>query len=191
MLAVKEHVRVSPIPGPSAVIAALSVSGLHTEQFAFFGFLSNKAGKRRKELKALSSETKTLVFYEAPHRIKDMLADVREIFGDRQVVMVREMTKVFEEVVRGTAEEILEQFSEESVRGEVTLVVAGRDEPPETRTIPEEVLGRIDGLLKEDKMSLRDIASRISAEEGSTFRLIYKECLSRKKLINEYKASDD
>jgi len=172
---------VTPIPGPSAVIAALSVSGLPTEQFVFVGFLPNKEGKRRKALKNLISETRTMVFFEAPHRLEAMLTDLREIMGDRQMVMLREMTKVFEEVKRGPVSAILAHLTPEKIRGEFTLVAAGCEK--KERELGEETLGKIDEFLAEKKMSVRDIAERISSEDGPAYRQVYKETLARKRAL--------
>lgn len=181
--AAKEQISVTPVPGPSAVIAALSISGLPTEKFVFFGFLPNKHGKRRNQLKKLVSEPLTMVFFEAPHRVKAMLTDLKEMLGDRQMVMLREMTKVFEEVKRGPVSTILEGLTPDRIRGEFTLVVAGKEEE-KTQGLSEEPLNRIDELLAEEKMSLKDIAGLISREQGLPFRQIYKECLAKKRNLD-------
>ncbi len=125
--AAEENVRVTPVPGPSALIAALSVSGLPTEKFIFFGFLPIKSGKRKKVFEGVIGETRTMVFFEAPHRIRAMLNDLIEILGDRPMVMVREVTKMFEEVKRGPISSILKHLDSTRIRGEFTLVVAGSD----------------------------------------------------------------
>ncbi|GIX45798.1 MAG: ribosomal RNA small subunit methyltransferase I [Candidatus Tectimicrobiota bacterium] len=116
-----------PVPGPTAVIAALSVAGLPTDRFVFEGFLPPRGSKRRQRLEALRAEPRTIVLYESPHRLLPLLQDlVTYLGGERQVVMARELTKRFEEVVRGTASELLAAVRERPVRGEITLVVAGR-----------------------------------------------------------------
>ncbi len=179
--ALEEEIRVAPIPGPSAVIAGLSVSGLPSEQFLFMGFLSNKKGKRKKELKKLTTEPRTMVFFEAPHRVKEMLADMMEILGNRRIVMLREMTKLFEEVRRGPINHILEHLaSSSSIRGEFTLVVEGSGEKEENQPLSVKTLRKIDMLLAEKAMRLRDIASLVSSEEGLSYRQVYRECLARK-----------
>jgi len=181
--ALEENVTVSPIPGPSAVTAALSVSGLPGDRFRFLGFLSNRSSRRKKELKDLVSETQTMVFFEAPHRVRAMLADLQEIFEDRQIVMVREQTKLHEEVVRGSAGSLLECLKGNKLRGEFTLVVSGRDEERDAPSIDEETKESIGYLLKEGNMSLRDIAKQLSVEKGVPYRAVYRECLSIKKEI--------
>ncbi len=178
--AAKEDIHVSPIPGPSAVIAALSVSGLPAEQFVFLGFLPAKAVKRKKYLARLMSEPRTIVFFEAPHRIRAMLKDLKATLGDRQMVMLRELTKVFEDVKRGTVSEILEYLTPERARGEFTLVVAGGGQG-KTHVLSEEVLNRIRYLIHEETRSIRDVARMLSDEEGISYRQIYRECLARKK----------
>jgi 16S rRNA (cytidine1402-2'-O)-methyltransferase len=178
--AANDNIKVVPIPGPSAVISALSVSGMPTEEFVFCGFLPNKSGKRRKDLRRLVPERRTMVFFEAPHRIEAMLTDLKEILGDRQMVMLKEMTKVFEEVKRGSVSAILTSLTPDRIKGEFTLVVAGSEEK-EPRALSEEVLERIEELLSDDKMGVKDIADLISREEDVAFRHVYKECLARKR----------
>ncbi len=120
--AAEAGVQVVPIPGPAAMIAALSACGLPTDRFAFEGFLPAKPGKRRKRLEALLQEERTLIFYESPHRLKRLMAEIAECLGDREVVIAREITKMHEEFIRGRAQEIAERLGE--VRGECTVIVA-------------------------------------------------------------------
>jgi 16S rRNA (cytidine1402-2'-O)-methyltransferase len=123
---IEEGIEVIPIPGPSAFLAALCVSGLPVHRFAFEGFLPHKAGRRRGRLKELAQEGRTLIFYESPHRLAKTLSDMLEILGDRKVVVARELTKVHEEVFRGTLEEAVERFGGERCRGEFTILVEGK-----------------------------------------------------------------
>lgn len=181
--AVEENIKVSPIPGPSAPIAALSVSGLRTDRFLFLGFLSNRSSKRRKELKDLISETRTTVLFEAPHRLKAMLKDIKEILGDRQIVMLREMTKLYEEVKRGSVSSLLEQLDAEKIKGEFTLVVAGKEREEDGHLLDERTQKRIEKLLKEKRKGIKEIARQLSGEEGLTYRRLYKECLSIKRAM--------
>jgi len=183
--AAEEGIRVMPVPGPSAVVAALSVSGLPTDRFLFLGFLSNKPGKRKKELERLVLETRTMVFYEALHRIQAMLADLKEIFGERRMVMLREMTKVFEEVQRGTPGHILTSLTPEKIRGEFTLVVAGSESKETSRGLSQEASNRMEELIRANRMSIKDIAALISEEEGLAYRQVYKACLGRKGVTGE------
>jgi 16S rRNA (cytidine1402-2'-O)-methyltransferase len=124
--AVENQIAIVPIPGPSAVIAALSVSGLPTDAFLFKGFLPHKMKKRRDLLKELADVRETLIFYESPHRISEALKDIHEVLGDREIVLTRELTKVYEEIIRGRVSEIRNQVGERPLRGEITLVVSGK-----------------------------------------------------------------
>ncbi|RKY05022.1 16S rRNA (cytidine(1402)-2'-O)-methyltransferase [Candidatus Poribacteria bacterium] len=123
---IEEGVKVVPVPGPSALIAALCVSGLPVHRFAFEGFLPHKGGKRRNKLEELKDEERTLIFYESPHRLLKTLKDMLEILGDRNIAVARELTKVHEEVFRGRISEAIKRFSSSPVKGEITLVVEGK-----------------------------------------------------------------
>ena len=124
--AIENEIPVIPIPGPSAVITALSISGLPTDAFFFKGFLPHKSKKRRDLLRELEEARETLIFYESPHRISETLKDVYEVLGDREIVLTRELTKVYEEVLRGKVSEILNQIGSRQLRGEMTLVISGK-----------------------------------------------------------------
>lgn len=120
-------IRVSPIPGPSAVAAILSASGLPADRFVFAGFLPPREGERRKRLRELHAETRTIVVYEAPHRARASLADIAEIFGARTIVLGRELTKVHETIVRGSAQAVLARIGDGEVKGEIAIAIAGHD----------------------------------------------------------------
>ena len=176
----EEGIQVIPVPGPSSVVSALSISGMSAGAFVFVGFLPNKKGKRRQELTHIASEKRTMVFFEAPHRIVAMLTDLYDIFGNRPMVMVREMTKVFEEVERGPVGSILEILKDREIKGEFTLVVSGSEEPESPPSLSAEALNKLDTLLEESHETVKDIAQRIAMEEGISYRRVYKECISRK-----------
>ena len=133
--ALEAGVRVTAVPGPSAVLTALAVSGLPVDRFAFEGFLPRKAGERRRALQAVAADTRTLVFFEAPHRVGEALAAMAEVLGpDRPAAVCRELTKTYEEVLRGTLSELAERAAE-GLRGEITVVVHGAEPgaaPPPT-----------------------------------------------------------
>ena len=124
--AVGQGIRVESVPGASAVIAALSVAGLPTDRFVFEGFLPKKPGKKRKLLASLKDEERTIIIYESPFRLLKTLAEVAKIMGERQVAVCRELTKRFEEIIRGGAGEVLEKLQGKEVRGEIVLVISGQ-----------------------------------------------------------------
>jgi 16S rRNA (cytidine1402-2'-O)-methyltransferase len=122
---IAEGVEVIPIPGPSALIAALTISGLPTDSFHFFGFLPPNGAKRKRKLEEIKQLRGTIILYEAPHRLMRTLQDLRDICGGRQIVVARELTKLYEEVIRGNIVEVIDVLKGRHVRGEITLVVAG------------------------------------------------------------------
>jgi len=170
------------IPGPSAVIAALVASGLPTRRFAFEGFLPRAAGERRARLEALRAEERTLLFYEAPSRVLATLEAICQVLGDRRVAVAREMTKRFEEVVRGRASEVLEHFREHPPQGEFVLVVGGAtpgEAPPpaEPAVSPEEdVAERVAAGMSE-----RDAIRAVATERHLPRREVYAAWLQHKR----------
>jgi 16S rRNA (cytidine1402-2'-O)-methyltransferase len=124
--AIENQIPIIPIPGPSAVITALSVSGLPTDAFLFKGFLPHKSKKKRDLLTQLEDVRETLIFYESPHRLSETLNDIFDILGDRGMVLTRELTKIYEEVIRGKVSEIQTQIGERKLKGEITLVISGK-----------------------------------------------------------------
>jgi 16S rRNA (cytidine1402-2'-O)-methyltransferase len=115
--------RVEPVPGPSALVAGLTASGLPTDEFHFIGFLPHKSGQRRKRLEILRDSAGTLVLYESPYRIEKLLGELKEIYPERSIVLARELTKKFEEFLRGTPTELLEQLQKRSIKGEFVVIV--------------------------------------------------------------------
>jgi 16S rRNA (cytidine1402-2'-O)-methyltransferase len=175
--ALDEGIRVEALPGACAAVAALSVSGLRTDGFLFAGFLSSRPGRRRREIESLAEEPRTLVFYEAPHRIRAMLEDLRDVLGEREAAVAREMTKVHEEILRGTLGGLAERTEGNRARGEFTVMVEGAS-PKEAGDVPDaELRGRIEELLGRGDMSLRDAAEKLALEQGLGYRHIYRMCL--------------
>jgi 16S rRNA (cytidine1402-2'-O)-methyltransferase len=175
--------RVSPVPGPSAVVALLSASGLPADRFVFYGFLPAREGERRKRLRELVHETRTLVVYEAPHRIKEMLADVREVFGDRAVVLGRELTKIHETILRGTAAEIAGALGEGEIKGEIVVALAGYDpaSPEATiadplRTVWAEALAASNGDVRG---ALKAAAKALGLKKPEVWRRLVERSLVR------------
>ena len=125
--AIEENINIIPIPGASAFISALVASGLPTESFVFEGFLPHKKGRKTK-LEELSKETRTIILYESPHRILKLLSELLISLGERKIVVARELTKMFEEIFRGSTSEAINHFSSKSIKGEFVLVISGRSE---------------------------------------------------------------
>ena len=126
--AVAAGIKVEPIQGASAAITALAVSGLPTDRFIFHGFLPKKPGKKRKALEKLKESGATVIIYESPFRLVKTLAEIKAVFGDKPIAVCRELTKKFEEIVRGTAEEVLARFQAKAPRGEIVVVVDNSDQ---------------------------------------------------------------
>lgn len=176
-MAIEEGIRVTVIPGSTASIAALVMSGLSTRRFAFEGFLPQKHSERIKHLEAIKYEDRTLIFYEGPHRVKDMLSDTLAVFGDRNCAVIREISKIHEESVRGLISEALEHFKANDPRGEFVILVEGTQEkapdlqkPDFTKfSIEEHVTYYIDQGY--DKMEAMKVAAK---DRGVSKRDIYK-----------------
>jgi len=164
-------IRIEPVPGPSALLAALVTSGLPTDQFHFGGFLPAKQGQRRRLLESMADESATLIFYEAPHRILETLDDIAEVLGDRPVVAARELTKMYEEVLRGTPAEIRAALSaRDSVRGEFVVLI-GRSLTPPVNDVPvEEMIQALIAAGVERMEAMKTVAR----ERGLSKREVYK-----------------
>jgi 16S rRNA (cytidine1402-2'-O)-methyltransferase len=171
--AIDEGVNVISIPGPSAAIAALSVSGLSTEEFTFIGFLPPKAAQRQKRLNELALEPRTLIFYEAPHRILDTLSDMKEIFAGRNAVLAKEITKMHEEILRGTISEILDMLETRTIAGEYVIIVEGKSK--EAVSI-EEALQEIKSLMKRGK-GRKEAAKIIAEQYGLSKKELYDKSI--------------
>jgi 16S rRNA (cytidine1402-2'-O)-methyltransferase len=173
--AIEAGIEVTVIPGPSAVLAALAVSGLPTDRFTFEGFLPRKSGERKKLFSSLLLETRTMVFFESPHRIDDALKDALTVFGEtRQATVSRELTKKFEQTVRGTIPELLE-WSANPTKGELVLVIAGNPEASVSSASLEDLLieveqGRSEGLSL--KQSVAKVADRHSLSKSDLYQQV-------------------
>ncbi|MGZ4125840.1 MAG: 16S rRNA (cytidine(1402)-2'-O)-methyltransferase [Actinomycetota bacterium] len=166
-------VRVTAVPGPSAAIAALGVSGLPTDRFAFEGFLPRRAGERRARLEALAGDPRTLVLFEAPGRLVALLADAREAMGDRRVAVARELTKLHEEVVRGRISEALERFATTAPKGEIVVVLEGA--PPPVRD-PAAAVDEARALVAAGARK-RDAAADAARRHGVSVNEVYRALL--------------
>ena len=181
--AIQEDIPLVPVPGPAALVAALCVSGLPTESILFYGFLPSKAAARKKWLSSLKERPETLVFYESPRRLSSLLEDAAQVLGDRRVAVAREMTKVYEEVFRGTISEILAQLGGEEVKGEVTVVLEGCTSSPPAES--SSVLEALRHYSQEKGMSMKESVDRVAGELGISRRQVYQESLKMKKEFEE------
>jgi len=179
--AIEAGVRVETVPGPSAVAAALSVSGLPTDRFVFEGFVPVKAGARRRFFEALANETRTIVVYEAARRLESCLGDLQDVLGDRAIVVAREMTKMFEEVLRAPISEIRSQLrqrlGDQELLGEVTLLIHGV--ATEKATVSTESLQATLERLRGEGLSLKEIARTLSKQHGVSRREVYQAGLGK------------
>ncbi len=184
-LALKNNIKVIPIPGVSALITALVVSGLPTDSFIFEGFLSRKSAERKKYFKNIENEERTIIFYEAPHRLKRALKDMLDIWGDRKITVARELTKRYEEIIRGKLSQVINEIDLREIKGEITLVVQGGkrgEEEDKINGLKREYI--IEGYLKQLKSqgySNKDIVRIAQEKLNIPKNIIYKKLLEIKK----------
>lgn len=175
--AVGIDVRVTCVPGPSAVLMSLAVSGLPVDRFCFEGFLPRKGGERVRALRGLTDEKRTMVFFEAPHRIAKSLADMEAVFGaDRRAAVCRELTKTYEEVRRGALSELV-AWADDGVRGEITVVVAG------AAAVASDLESQLTGIL--DRVAagerLKDVCADVASATGLSKSVLYNAALAAQK----------
>jgi 16S rRNA (cytidine1402-2'-O)-methyltransferase len=177
--AVEKDIRVTAVPGPSAVLTALALSGLPVDRFCFEGFLPRKAGERLSRLREVAGERRTLVYFEAPHRLDDTLAAMAEVFGgDRRAAVCRELTKTYEEVRRGPLAE-LAAWAAEGVRGEITVVVSGAPEPGPEELDAEELVRRVRAREEAGERRKEAIAA-VAVEAGLPKREVFDAVVAAK-----------
>ncbi len=170
--AIEGNFNVVPVPGPSAILASLAASGLPLDEFRFIGFLPSKAGARRKALKKLLDDPGTVVAYESPHRILDTLADLKELFGSAPVVLAREITKIHEEFLRGSAEKIREELEKrDSVKGEITLIIGRWEKPANLSADP---IAEVLRLETEEHLDRMEAIKRVAKQLGLPKREVYR-----------------
>ncbi|MFN6572122.1 16S rRNA (cytidine(1402)-2'-O)-methyltransferase [Dendronalium sp. ChiSLP03b] len=174
---IEAGITVVPIPGASAAITALSAAGLPTNRFVFEGFLSPKAQQRREHLESLQTESRTLIFYESPHRLRETLQDLAEVWGsDRQIVLARELTKLYEEFWRGTIAEAIVHYSQREPQGEYTLLVAGTP-PSQTQLTEAQLKAELQQLISQG-ISRSQASRQLAKFTSLTRRQIYQLALS-------------
>jgi len=163
---------VKPVPGPSAPITALAVSGLPTDSFLYLGYLPHRTSERHRRLEGVASQPYTLVFLESPYRIVESLEDIYSILGDRRICVAREMTKMFEEYWRGNVSGAVEHFSSQPVRGEFTLVVEGKTQNGTERWTEEQLQRALEDEMKTEK-SAKEISAGLARQSGWNKKEIY------------------
>lgn len=173
--AIEHGITVVPVPGPSALIAAVAASGLPTDAFEFRGFLPAKSGQRRTELESIRSRGDTVIFYEAPHRIRETLADIVAVLGpERPVVVARELTKVHEEFIRGTAGEIAGQAHERELKGEITILI-GKSAAQERGAAVVDLGARLREIMREQNLDEKAALKVLAKERGLSKSEVYRE----------------
>jgi 16S rRNA (cytidine1402-2'-O)-methyltransferase len=177
--AIHAGVRIIPVPGPSALTAVLSASGLPTDRFVFEGFLPARKMQRRERLQTLREEPRTLILFEAPHRLKDTLGDIRELLGNREAVLAREVSKIHEEFLRGPVSELVRALGSGEVRGEVTLIIAGASGSP---GVSEDQLQAEILELKRKGLRVKEIAEILGEKFGYPKKEIYRLALREEKV---------
>ncbi len=174
-LAIDQKIPVVPIPGATAAIAALSISGMPTDRFIFEGFLPAKHKARLKRIQDLAQEERTLIFYEAPHKIINTIEDLLSVLGDRHAVITRELTKIHEETVRGTLSELLKRLNEGSIKGEFTVIVHGASAEPLKQDI--DTGEYLKNLMLHRGLSKKEAIAAAAEELGLPKKEVYKESL--------------
>ena len=182
-LCLRHGIEVVPVPGASAFVAALAASGMAIEEFTFIGFLPARQSERRKALRGLLNEPRMIVLYEAPHRLLETLEDALEILGNRPAVIAREITKMYEEFLRGHLEDLLAGVRTRAPRGEITLLIGPPDAAARTEKSSEDAGGvlpiarRVDQIVKESGVDRKTALKQAARERGLTRREAYKQLL--------------
>src|SRR6202140_1202809 len=179
-LCLRHHVPVVPVPGPSALLASLAASGLPNEEFLFVGFLPARTGERRRALERLRIEDRTIILYEAPHRIAECVADAREVLGNRTACIAREVTKLHEEFRRGKLSELFASLKDRPARGEITLLI-GPEAPADARTqanSTQSLADRVEELIRQAKLDRKEALKLAAKERGLTRRAAYDEIVT-------------
>jgi 16S rRNA (cytidine1402-2'-O)-methyltransferase len=182
-LAIRHNIAVVPVPGASALLSALVVSGLATDAFRFCGFLPAKHGARKTQLESLADAEETLVFYEAPHRIVETLEDVRDIMGDqRRIVVARELTKVHEEILRGQVADVFDELRKRDggVKGEIVLLIAKAESTVGNVTAKKSAAARLAEIMRDQALDEKSALKALAKEMGVSRSEAYREVQRRK-----------
>ena len=175
--AIKEKLTVVPLPGANAAVTALIASGLLSQPFYFYGFLNRQKKEKRKELEELKKQQASLIFYESPHRLKDTLALLLEVLGDRRIAVCRELTKKFEEFVRGTIREVVSWADENDPRGEFCLIIEGTDEIPQEENLwwaNISIEDHVNHYIESGQMNSKEAIKQAAKDRGMNKREVYQ-----------------
>lgn len=175
--AIKEKLTVVPLPGANAAVTALIASGLLSQPFYFYGFLNRQKKEKRKELEELKKQQAALIFYESPHRLKDTLALLLEVLGDRRIAVCRELTKKFEEFVRGTISEMVSWADENDPRGEFCLIIEGTDEVPQEENLwwaNISIEDHVNHYIESGQMNSKEAIKQAAKDRGMNKREVYQ-----------------
>ncbi|MDH5164207.1 16S rRNA (cytidine(1402)-2'-O)-methyltransferase [Heyndrickxia sp. FSL K6-6286] len=174
----EENITVVPLPGANAALTALIASGINPQPFYFYGFLSRNKKERRAELENLNNKTETFILYEAPHRLKETLKAMSEVLGNRNIVLCRELTKKFEEFLRGTIDEIIKWFEANEVRGEFCIVVEGNHESMENEQEPWwteiSMIDHVNHYMDQKKLTSKEAIKQVAKERNLPKREVYQ-----------------
>ena len=170
-------IQVESVPGPTAFATALAISGMESGRFTFEGFLSTNKPSRKEHLEEVKNETRTMIFYEAPHKLKATLKDMYSYFGDREIAIVKELTKIHETVMRTSLKKAIDYFEIENPRGEYVLIIAGAEKQKETQPVTLEQAVELANELVSKGMSVNEASKTVAADTGIKKSLIYKELL--------------
>lgn len=173
----QNNIPVESVPGPTAFATALAISGMESGRFTFEGFLSTNKPSRKEHLEELKSETRTMIFYEAPHKLKATLRDMYSYFGDREIAIVKELTKIHESVFRTNLKGAIDYFEVENPRGEYVLILAGAEKTKEKQPVTLEQAVLLAKELVEKGVSVNEASKTVAADTGIKKSLIYKELL--------------
>ena len=176
----ENNIKVIAVPGASAVVSALAISGLSTARFTFEGFLSVDKKERRQHLDELRNETRTMVFYEAPHKLMTTLKDMLKTFGNRNISVVREITKIHEEVIRTTLADAVDDYEKNPLKGEIVLVVSGAGkQEKQTEYTVEQAAAMATAMTQKENISLREACKTVAQLTGISKNQIYKKTVER------------
>jgi 16S rRNA (cytidine1402-2'-O)-methyltransferase len=188
-LCLRHKIAVVPIPGPSALLAALAASGLPNEEFLFVGFLPARSGERHRALERLRIEDRTIILYEAPHRVQECVADAIEVLGDRPACLAREVTKLHEEFRRGKLSDLAASLDEQPARGEITLIIgpAEASQPGSHADSAQSLAARVDELMHQAKLDRKEALKLAAKERGLTRRAAYGQLINIREQLDPEK----